>query len=128
MEKGLTQTEALRAYARMLNTLDVGHLEPHLADGFHYASQWVFEEITSKEEYLTYIPGKLQAIKASGARCWAEMAELPGGRLCVVVAQKSRNELVGTVLAEVENGKIKRIDFCMIPTPQSATRSGEYPV
>lgn len=30
---------ALSAYARMINTLDIRHLEHLLADDFHYASQ-----------------------------------------------------------------------------------------
>lgn len=38
----LTAEGALRAYATMMNTLDVSGLEPLLADDFHYASQWVF--------------------------------------------------------------------------------------
>ena len=38
----LTVERALSAYAAMMNTLNVSHLEPLLADDFHYASQWVF--------------------------------------------------------------------------------------
>jgi hypothetical protein len=34
----------------MVNTLDASHLEPLLADDFHYASQWVFAEMESKAE------------------------------------------------------------------------------
>ena len=41
----LTAEQALRAYATMMNTLDASQLEPLLADDFHYASQWVFDEI-----------------------------------------------------------------------------------
>ena len=51
----LTREDALRAYARMLNTLDESHIEPLLADDFHYSSQKVFSEITSKAEFLDYI-------------------------------------------------------------------------
>ena len=38
----LSAEAALRAYARMMNTLDPSHLESFLAEDFHYASQWVF--------------------------------------------------------------------------------------
>jgi len=31
----------LELYARMINNLDVDHIESLLADDFHYASQWV---------------------------------------------------------------------------------------
>lgn len=36
---------ALSAYAKMINTLDIRHLESLLADDFHYASQNVIDEI-----------------------------------------------------------------------------------
>lgn len=41
----LTVERALRAYAAMMNTLNVSHLEPLLADDFHYASMgWLDSE------------------------------------------------------------------------------------
>jgi len=39
----LTKSDALQAYARMMNTLDVKHFEPLFAEAFCYTSQWVFE-------------------------------------------------------------------------------------
>ena len=125
----LTKLEALRAYARMMNTLDASHIEPLLADDFHYASQWVFEEITSKQSFLDYIKPKLAAIAKSGTHAYAEMAELKGygGGPCVVMAQGSKDNIVATVLAEVNEGSIKRLDMCLIPPASAAARAGEYP-
>jgi hypothetical protein len=125
----LTKWDALRAYARMMNHLSADHLEPFLADDFHYASQWVFEEITSKQAYLNYIRPKLEAIRTSGAGVWAEIGELmeyPSGP-CLIMSQGSKDKLQATVLVEVEAGKIKRLDMCAVPPPQSARRTGEYP-
>jgi len=125
----LTAEAALRAYATMMNKLDVSCLEPLLADDFHYASQWVFAEIESKTEYLEYIAPKLEAIRKSGGTAWAEMGwldrEFPGP--CVVMAQGDKDNLLAVVLAKVEDGKIKRLDLCGAPSPHSARRSGEYP-
>jgi hypothetical protein len=59
----LTKSDALRAYATMINTLDASHIEPLLAEDFHYLSQMVFEELESKQAFLTYIRGKLKTIK-----------------------------------------------------------------
>jgi len=128
-ETVLSNTEALRAYARMMHHLSVDHLAPLLADDFHYASQWVFEEIQSKQQYLDYIRPKLEAIRASGNRVWAELAELqtyPGGP-CLVMAQGDKDNISATVLVEVVGSKIKRMDMCFVPSPQNACRSGEYP-
>jgi hypothetical protein len=125
----LSQTDALRAYARMMNTLDVKHIEPLLAENFHYSSQWVFAEITSKKEYLDYIRPKLETIAASGAKVYAEMAVHDGwgGDPCVVMAQGSPSNLVATVLAKVDGGRITQFDMGMLPSPAEAKRSGEYP-
>lgn len=125
----LTAEQALRAYATMMNTLDASQLEPLLADDFHYASQWVFAEIESKTDYVEYIVPKLDAIRKSGATAWAEMGsldqEFPGP--CVVMAQGEKDNLTAVVLAKVEDGKIKRLDLCGVPSPHSAMRTGLYP-
>lgn len=125
----LSKEDALRAYAVMMNTQDVTELESLLADDFHYASQWVFAEIESKQAYLDYIKPKLLSIKSSGKPVWAEMAhldnELPGP--CVVIAQTQKDELVSLVLVEVADGKITRLDMCGAPSPHSARRTGDYP-
>ncbi len=126
----LTQEGALRAYATMLNTLNVAHLEPMLAEDFHYSSQMVFSEITSKAEYVTYITAKLAAIRNSTKPVFAEMGRVKAyfkDQPCVVMAQVTRENLVGLVLVEVARDSIKRLDFCIVPPPQQAIRTGEYP-
>ena len=119
----------LRAYATMMNTLNVDAIEPLLADDFHYSSQWVLAEITSKQEYLDYIRPKLKAVRDSETKVWAEMAhleqEIPGP--CVVLAQNSKDNLLSLILGKVANGKLTRLDMCGAPSPHSAKRSGEYP-
>jgi hypothetical protein len=113
----------------MMNTLDVSSLEPLLAEDFHYASQWVFDEIESKSAYLNYIVPKLEAIRKSGTVAWAEMEwldrQIPGP--CVVMAQGDKDNLLAVVLAQVEHGKIKRLDLCDAPSPHLARRTGDYP-
>ena len=126
----MTKVHALRCYAAMLNTLDIRKLERFLAPDFCYSSQWVFAEITSKQEYLDYMEPKLGVIKSSGSIVFAEMGEIkqahPIGP-CVLVAQNMKENLVATVLAEVKGEFIQRLDMCLIPTVQSVTRSGFYP-
>jgi len=122
----LDKLAALRAFARMMNHLSAEHFEPLLAEDFHYASQWVFEEITSKQAYLDYIRPKLETIRKSGSKVWAEIAELPDGP-CVLVSQDSKDNLQATVLISTSENKIKRLDMCCVPPPQSARRTGEYP-
>jgi hypothetical protein len=128
-ESSLSLHEALRAYARMMNTLRVDPLEPLLAEDFHYESQWVFTAITSKREFLEYIVPKLDTIMQTGSRVWAEMAELSGptGVPCLVLAQGDPNRPHATLLIQLAGGKIQRADLCMIPHPAAAQRTGDYP-
>ena len=131
----LSKEDALRAYATMMNTLNAGKFTPLLADDFHYASQWVFAEIESKQEYLDYITMKLRAMKDSGAKVCAEMGEIEQsfavlshgwGTPCVVITQGARDDVAALVFAEVKDETIRRLDMCM-PELYRWKRSGDYP-
>lgn len=114
----------------MINSRDIAHFAEVIPDDFHYASQWVLEEISSKTAFLEYIDAKLATVAESNSPVFAEMARLPqqlGGRPCVLLAQGEPDGLVATVLAKIHNGQLKRIDVCGAPAPHIAERSGEYP-
>lgn len=122
----LSNTDALRAYASMLNSLDAKDFAPLLADDCHYESQSVFSEIRSKQEYFHYISRQLQAMKSSGKRVWAELGNCFWGP-CVVLAEDEQDNLIATLVVEVEGDKIIRMDLCGVPSPYLASRTGEYP-
>jgi len=126
----LTEEKALRAYAAMVNTGATHAFEALLADDFVYESQRVFAALTSKQEFIEYIRPKLRAVERSGRTAFAEMGVLnPDGRRqpCVVLAQDHVDNLIALIMAKVSEDKIKRIDLCIVPPPDSAQRSGEYP-
>lgn len=137
----VSEEQALRACARMMNTGGVGALVPLLPPDFRYSSQMVLAEIESAEEFIDYITGKLKAIAEGGpeGRVFAEMgvigpavrrtpALFREGRPCVVLAQGHRDDLKALVVAEVEDGVLRRLDMCVVlPTPDAAIRSGDYP-
>lgn len=131
----LTREDALRAFAAMMNTLDVSRLEPLLADDFHYASQWVFAEIESKTQYLAYITVKIETIKRSDSKVWAELGEIQEspfilsqccGDPCVLMAQGDKDKVISIVFASLKDNKISRIDMCM-PELYRGKRLGVYP-
>lgn len=89
----ITPDQAAHAYAMALNTLDTTPLEPLLADDFHYASQWVFEEITSKADYLRYLRSKFHTLRDGRNPVFAELGHVYAygeDQPCVVLAQGSR--------------------------------------
>lgn len=127
----LSEEVALRAYAVMMNTLNADVLESLLADDFVYESQAVFSPLNSKTEFLAYIRPKLEAVRKAGATVYAEMARINAygkEQPCVVLAQNSQSNLVALVLAKIKDDKLARLDMCVVPSPASASRSGEYPV
>ena len=56
----------LKKLAEAYQIYDASIVEEYLANDMHYASYWVFQELTSKEDYLDYLRGKLQTMKNSG--------------------------------------------------------------
>jgi hypothetical protein len=116
----------------MMNTLNVSHLEPLLAEDFHYKSEGVFDEITSKQAFLDYIRPKLKSIAKLGELTNAEMGKhsCDPYRLepvpCVVLTQGSKDSLlVATVFVKVKDGHIKHLFYSYDTV--FVSRSGDYP-
>jgi len=126
----LTEESALRTYAKMMNTLNSEPLEALLAEDFIYESQRVFQALETKQAFFDYMRPKLQTIARANAIVYAEMGTvLAYGKHqpCIVLAQNEKSNRVELVLAKVEASKLKRLDLCIVPPPQAAQRSGEYP-
>lgn len=127
----LTEETALRAYAIMLNTMSIEPLVSLLADDFIYESQKVFRPLKSKQELLEFIVPKLEMIRKAGVTTFGEMGTVYAyGKMqpCVIMAQDDKSNLIALVLAKTHEGKLKRLDLCVIPPPQTAARSNEYPI
>jgi hypothetical protein len=125
----LTEFDALRAYARMMNTLDTAHIEALLDKSFRYPSQWMIGEIPSKQEFLDYMKPMPDSMKQSGNRIYAEIsyANALGHDECVVTAEGDKENLVACIFAHVKGKKISRIDVCGDPHPSATMRNGEHP-
>ncbi len=113
-----------------MNSCDSSNFETLLADDLVSTSQAVLSAMTSKAEYVAYIRQKLKTIKQSNATVYAELGELNayGHTECVVIAQNSKGNLVGTAFITVKDNKVKQIDLCSVPPPTQAKRSGIYPL
>ena len=113
-----------------MNTLDTRPLEPLLAEDFVYESQKVFQALESKQEFLDYMVPKLKTIARAKSIVYAEMgrvAAYSSKQPCVILAQNEKNNLVGLVLVKVDGDKLKQLDLCIVPPPETAERSWEYP-
>ena len=65
----------LEKLAEAYQTYDASIVEDCLADDMHYASMWVFHEMTSKEEYLDYLTRKLATLKRSNKKMECKIVE-----------------------------------------------------
>ena len=125
----LTEKEALSIYARMMHTLDSSEFESFLSEDFSYSSQKVLTDMNSRDEFIEYIRPKLETIKKTKSTVYAELGICPayGHNDCLILAQGDKSNLLGVAYASVNEGKICSLALCIVPTPESAKRSGIYP-
>lgn len=126
----LSELDALTAYAKCWNQLSLEALEPLLADDFHFESQMVLSEITTKVEFLFYFGGKLETLRNSDrSSVYAELGKIAayGHEDCLILAQGHIDKLVGLAFAKTEGDYIVRIDLCVVPRAIDAKRTGIYP-
>ena len=125
----ITEKEALSIYARMMHSLDSSEFESYLSKDFTYSSQKVLTDMNSKDEFIQYIRPKLETIKKTNSSVYAELGVCPayGHTDCLIMAQGDKSNFLGVAYASVDNGKISGISLCIVPTPDSAERSGIYP-
>ena len=125
----VTEMEALSIYARMIHTLDSSEFESFLSEDFSYSSQKVLTDMNSKDEFIEYIRPKLETIKKSKSPVYAELGICPayGHTDCLIMAQGDKSNLIGIAYASVNEVKISGLSLCIVPTPDSAERSGIYP-
>lgn len=125
----LTESDAIRAYARMMNTRNIEHLEPLIAADVELKSQVQSEPVQGKDAFLDFMSKNIEKI-ADDAPVWAEIGKIhKSGRTrpCAVLSQYSMENMVASATVEIEGDKIKRLNLFFIPAPEEAERSGEFP-
>ena len=131
----LTEAMAATAFARAWNRLDPSEFLELLAPDARYASQWVFEELVSRDAIADYLIGKMRnakayAVNSAEHKVFAELGRTTkgfSGRDCVFMAQGRRESVTAVVLFDVIGERIKRYDLC-IPQLLDVARSGVYPI
>ena len=85
--------------------------------------------MNSKVKFIKYIRPKLEVIKKTKSAVYAELGVCPayGHTDCFIMAQGDKYNLLGIAYASVKEGKISGLALCIVPTPDSAERSGIYP-
>lgn len=128
----LTELVAATAFARAWNRLDPEAFLELLAPDAHYASQWVFDELDSREAIADYLRGKMKTVRNyrinnPGHRARAELTTCGDGRHCVAMTQGDQDEVKAVVVFTVSGNRIARYDMCM-PELMGPLRSGVFPI
>ena len=102
----------LNKLAEAYQTYDASIVEDYLADDMHYALMWVFHEMTSKQEYMDYLTGKLQTMKKNGVLMEFQIVQ---GRMHEKALLVTNNEApegkFGFVVDFNEEGKVKMLNI-----------------
>lgn len=103
LEKELSPVELAVKYAEAWNQFDASIIEAYLDKDFHYASNWVFDEMPCRAEFMEYFKAKLETY----SRC-NNSPNLSIGRnhqteqVCLIFSEKIESALV----LETRNGRI----------------------
>lgn len=102
------EVEFLKKLAEAYTNYDASVIEEYLADDMHYASMWVFHEMTSKDEYLDYLRSKLKTMKNDESKFKFRIVD---GR------QHDKGLMVddqaGFVVDFDDNGKVKMLNITL---------------
>jgi len=120
-----TELVLLKKLEKCWNTLDASNLESLLSEDVIYESQHVLNCIDYKYELIDYFHGKFLTIKEEmNSRLIlinATVGYIPkmNMRPCIVLSQIIGDQLnQSTVLIEIKDSLISRIDLCFIPDPK----------
>ena len=115
----ISEEDFLRKIAKMYREHVYEDVGCHLERDFHYASFWVFSEMTSADEYVYYIERKTQAFRRARSVISAEIMYLkPGGGMFgepagkpFLVIQGGKSEPACLFVERSARGLIKRMDM-----------------
>jgi len=100
----LNPVQLAEKYAETWKQLDASIVRPYLDKDFHYKSDWVFDEMPSRYEYLNYFRPKLHTIKRSGSVINVKVGvNRVTGDVGLIMKQGNNNSII---LLTTANGRI----------------------
>lgn len=109
----MEERKFLEKLAEAYQTYNASVIEDYLADDMHYASMWVFHEMTSKDEYLDYLKGKLETMKRTNTKIEFEIVKggMHAHALLVTNQLGPNGEQLGFVADFNENGQVEMVNM-----------------
>ena len=107
----ISEEEFLRKIEKMYSEYIVEDISCHMEPGFRYSSFWVFEEMTSAEQYVDYITGKIRTLKKENIVIKTKMMHFAGSDEPCLVLEQPDTELICLFAERSRNGLIARMDM-----------------
>ena len=116
-------------YAEAWRQYSADIIEPYLDKDFHYHSDWVFDEMPSRYEYINYFRGKLEAVrKANNISNVQAAIDCNSGQAGVILYQEGINPTI--ILLGVKDGRITSAEmkeYVLTPDEEESASSQEQP-
>lgn len=110
-EKKLSPVELAAKYAEAWKHFNASIVEPYLDKNFHYASNWVFDEMPCRAEFMEYFKEKLASFKRDNDQTDLSIGRNhQTGQVCLILDQ---DDLV--LVFETKDGRItsaRMQDYC----------------
>ena len=107
----ISAEDFLRKIGRMYSEYAIEDISCHMEPDFRYNSFWVLEEMTSAEQYVDYITGKIQTLKKENIVIKTSMMHIRDwGEPCLVLEQDP--DIKTCLFVErSQNGLIAKMDM-----------------
>ena len=121
----LTPLQLAEKYAETWKRLDASIVRPYLDKDFHYKSDWVFDEMPSRYEYMNYFRPKLFTIKRSGSIVDVKVGVNRITGKTGLIMRQGNNDMI--ILLTTANGRITSARMAeFIPEFESAEKKLLY--
>lgn len=93
LDKVNSHNELLLIFAKAWETLDASIIEPYIDKDFHYYSDWVFDELPCRKEYMEYFMGKIETLKRHNLKPTFDIVQSSDGELAIIFDQNGEKAL-----------------------------------
>ncbi len=105
LPENLTPMQLASKYAEAWKALDADIIEPYLDKDFHYSSDWVFDVMPSRYEFMDYFRGKLNTIRKNPNIVTVKPAiNQANGQVGVIIRQGNIEPVI--ILLQTHEGRI----------------------
>jgi len=102
----LSQPQLIQKIAESWQKLDVSIIGPYLDKDFHYTSDAVFYEMSSRHEYMDYIKAKFHHLENHSNPIEIQIARIQGTDTAALLLHQSAYNQTLSITITTENGRI----------------------